>query len=296
MANLVNNTSGEFVIASDLYVAEVNSKSGTIFARSGLGVNNPVKAVPAGKTAYDDPSAFVQDNWLEIKVGSGDIAGITQGKTIAAGTLNGTLSATNGNYRINTAYKPLLSNKKGAYVQDMNKVNSYLVANFLSTAAQGDYFFMEPQPNEVAKLRYPVYRDGKLYMHANNDLEGVSTEEGINVDTSTYWTDAAAWGATNNNGYEELTVIVKKNGSSSNAPALNGPRRANAAGTYSVSAVSSNGQVVTAVEDVKAPAGEVVAVRYFNLMGAESDKPFEGINVVITIYSDGTHTATKRLF
>lgn len=39
----------------------------------------------------------------------------------------------------------------------------------------------------------------------------------------------------------------------------------------------------------------VAGVLYYNLAGVESAEPFEGINVVVTTYTDGTRTATKLL-
>ena len=38
---------------------------------------------------------------------------------------------------------------------------------------------------------------------------------------------------------------------------------------------------------------EVAKVRYINVAGQESDTPFEGINVVVTTYTDGTRTTRK---
>ena len=39
--------------------------------------------------------------------------------------------------------------------------------------------------------------------------------------------------------------------------------------------------------------GEVVSKTYYNVQGMQSDKPFDGINIVVTRYSDGTMTTTK---
>lgn len=50
-----------------------------------------------------------------------------------------------------------------------------------------------------------------------------------------------------------------------------------------------------AVERVATDAA-VARVRYVNIMGQVSDKPFRGMNIVITDYADGTHTSTKALF
>lgn len=38
---------------------------------------------------------------------------------------------------------------------------------------------------------------------------------------------------------------------------------------------------------------QVVTNTYYNVAGMASDKPFNGINIVVTRYSDGSHTATK---
>lgn len=42
--------------------------------------------------------------------------------------------------------------------------------------------------------------------------------------------------------------------------------------------------------------GVVVEQTYYNVMGMQSDKPFDGINIVVTRYSDGTTTSTKVLY
>ena len=48
----------------------------------------------------------------------------------------------------------------------------------------------------------------------------------------------------------------------------------------------------TAVEEVSA-AKTVSSVRYFNMTGAESAQPFDGINIVETRYTDGTTSTAK---
>lgn len=49
---------------------------------------------------------------------------------------------------------------------------------------------------------------------------------------------------------------------------------------------------VTAVNDVDA-AKTVANVRYVNVAGMVSDKPFEGVNIVVTTYTDGTSKSVK---
>ena len=39
--------------------------------------------------------------------------------------------------------------------------------------------------------------------------------------------------------------------------------------------------------------GEIVSTTYYNVQGMESDQPFDGVNVVVTRYSNGTTSVTK---
>ncbi len=48
----------------------------------------------------------------------------------------------------------------------------------------------------------------------------------------------------------------------------------------------------TAVSEVRY-VGEVVSRTYYNVQGMQSDQPFDGINIVVTRYSDGTTSTTK---
>ena len=50
--------------------------------------------------------------------------------------------------------------------------------------------------------------------------------------------------------------------------------------------------ISTGVEDVDA-VKTVVGVTYYNLFGVSSDRPFEGVNVVVTTYTDGTKSSMK---
>ena len=49
---------------------------------------------------------------------------------------------------------------------------------------------------------------------------------------------------------------------------------------------------ITAVEDV-ASTKTIKSVRYYNIAGIESAQPFDGINIVVTTYTDGSSSAVK---
>ncbi len=55
---------------------------------------------------------------------------------------------------------------------------------------------------------------------------------------------------------------------------------------------SKSGSIPTAITTVNGGA-QVESVRYINVAGMESSKPFAGMNIVVTRYSDGTTTTTK---
>ena len=57
-------------------------------------------------------------------------------------------------------------------------------------------------------------------------------------------------------------------------------------------APTSATSIVTGVEDLAAEKN-VASVKYFNLLGVESAEPFQGVNVVVTTYTDGSKTARK---
>ena len=62
-------------------------------------------------------------------------------------------------------------------------------------------------------------------------------------------------------------------------------------------AEDSNGSGMGNVTGVKEVQTErtVTGVHYYNMMGVRSDKPFDGINIVVTTYSDGSRTSKKIL-
>lgn len=52
------------------------------------------------------------------------------------------------------------------------------------------------------------------------------------------------------------------------------------------------GGEVTGVNDVNA-SKTVAGVKYYNTLGVASSTPFEGVNIVVTTYTDGTHSSVK---
>lgn len=52
----------------------------------------------------------------------------------------------------------------------------------------------------------------------------------------------------------------------------------------------------TAVKTINAPdAAQIVSISYFNMMGQESSQPFDGVNIMVIRYKDGSFRSTKIL-
>ena len=96
----------------------------------------------------------------------------------------------------------------------------------------------------------------------------------------------------------ELTLYTDPEGQNFRLPA---------AGTYTVTLVledikgvvegakivvsKENDPVTVGVNDINSKA--VAGVKYYNLAGVESNKPFDGVNIMVTTYTDGTKAAAK---
>lgn len=82
-------------------------------------------------------------------------------------------------------------------------------------------------------------------------------------------------------------------------PAAGAPRRVkksdlNSASNYTIVPLEGTGStdITTGTADVKV-YGNVESVEYYNAAGMKSDKPFAGINIVVTRYTDGTVSTAK---
>ena len=53
-------------------------------------------------------------------------------------------------------------------------------------------------------------------------------------------------------------------------------------------------KTATGVADAVAEKA-VAGVKYYNLQGVESAEPFSGVNIVVTTYTDGSHSTAKQI-
>ena len=66
-------------------------------------------------------------------------------------------------------------------------------------------------------------------------------------------------------------------------------------GVHEIMNTKAPENIITAVENIIVNKGQVKSVKYVNVAGIVSDTPFQGVNIIVTEYTDGTRTTTKML-
>ena len=115
-------------------------------------------------------------------------------------------------------------------------------------------------------------------------------------------------------GYSGWLAIVKVNEPANNAPSVTGAPRLTAesdphvapsaydasvapSAEYTVYPICLDDDLATAIESIDADKATgmrtLKATRYYNLMGVESATPFQGVNIIVKEYSDGTRDTSK---
>lgn len=175
------------------------------------------------------------------------------------------------------------------------------------------YFFMNPKIQEVATVTYAVWNGTCFVIPAK---AGGNNQGDFDGAFSVAWTYNAYGDQKDylqaNTAYR-FTAVLNTVDAKLNSYANTGAKAGeNAAGTVIgkevdpqagkvVYALDLNGgtgsdNIITAIQDVADGTGKAVAgVKYYNLAGIESDRPFEGVNIVVTTYTDGSRSSSKVL-
>ena len=314
-----------YTVADDLQVVWVNTSKSLAWARD-LDDNIDAVTIPnMGDNEYDylrnagqQTGAWQQNNWVMLdfsgadhdefgKLGAVIASDSPKHLIIKGGTLSGVYSD-NRNYTITVSGDAVLSVEE----PEANYVpNVYCAANYGADAegwqqemAGGmgrSYWFMTPKVMEVATHTWSVWNGDGFYVAAR-DMATHSNEAGLVGAFSADWSyNAGQFAPTTGEAYKFLGVVMLKDepqqsagqprhvavqdGSTPNTKYVVGP----------LDLTGSKEQIVTAVSQLTA-GREVVSVTYCDVAGRMSAKPFEGVNIVVTRYSDGTVTTGKAVF
>ncbi len=260
--------------------------------------------------SYYDKSQhnYDQNNWIEVVV-SNDVANaVAVNDTIAGGSITGKyVNAINP--RMESSVTSV--EKKGtaqAYTRQ-----AYSPANFYQYVQEGSdqstwYFFMPPKRNELVQIVWAVYMDGKFYCpKATTDVNAqgiVGLIENINYD----YNESSQPNLKDGYAYQFQAVVKAVETSGGGGETQTAPRKTITDRTFGIenaqsSAMSKtytiyplnlahNDRIVTGIDGVNEAKG-VTRVRYYNLQGVELSEMQDGINIIVTHYTDGSHTTMK---
>ena len=186
--------------------------------------------------------------------------------------------------------------------------NTYCPINFMGESSvkgtnqeyTSTYYFATPKANEYAKVVWAVYNgtDGAFYLpvhqgsaNAQEFKAAFKVDYSLNSVDNPTLTDGEVYS------FEALVKEVAV----ATTDAKSAPRKTAYDSTVAPSTKFvvyplnlEAGNVSTGVNDVNS-AKEVKGVSYFNMMGVESAQPFDGVNIMVTTYTDGTSSAAKVL-
>ncbi len=266
-----------------------------------------------------------QSNWVVLQFPIGSATnGITNllndaadnNRKIKAGTITGRYTD-DLNYTIevfpeNNEYS-LTFNGSESYVK-----NLYCPANFLddnlnlteeSTGAVGHlngkdyyYFFMNPKVQEVCEITYAVW-DGEKFVVPAPD--GNTNDTGIpgafTVDRSLNDAEMSQVYLSDQEAYRFMAVVQRTEnsyyGHIKSVGPMDGVEASSNLIVKPLNLTGGEGNIVTAINGIFSDGyREVVGVEYVNAVGMVSDKPFQGVNIIVTRYSDGSTTTMKKVF
>ena len=296
-------TGQKFTLSNDLTSVLLSADGKSIIVKDGDGEAIDMSRNTEGKQVHNSIAdwKYNQSNWIEFKlpqqVTTGDNITAFNNKTLLAQTIVGTVTDVT-NPTITLDANPLLVANATAF-----EPNKYVTANF-NTGANSDYYFVEPKAQEYATIEWAVYHDGKFYMPKYPQAGNTTTENAVHgavtVATDDSYRDDQV--TLEDLTMYRLTVIIKRKAATAGAPQLMATNSGIDVATGDpvsseweiaiVKAEKLSDETVTAVDGVDTER-QVIGVRYFNLAGVESDRPFEGVNIVVREYSDGTRSASK---
>lgn len=186
--------------------------------------------------------------------------------------------------------------------------NTYCAINFMGASSvngnnpayTSSYYFAIPKANEYANVVWAVYNrnDGAFYLPVHQGSANAQEfKAAFKVD---YSLNSVATPELVNGDMYSFEALVKEMAVPT-TDAKSAPRKVAYDSTVTPSTKFvvypldlDDTKVATGVNDVNS-AKEVKGASYFNMMGVESAQPFDGVNIMVTTYTDGTSSATKVL-
>lgn len=248
-----------------------------------------------GETVVKNQEEYGESNWFIVEV-KGDDNTNYENKYLKSvtGTLTNTTNwqmlATGGVY-------PTIEVNEDAEAEEYVP-NAYTPVNFMVSAGSNkvkaedgkEYFFMNPKRGEYVTVVDAVYKGGKFYVPAKEGSVNHYGFEGAVAIDDTY--QVIPTGLEEDKFYSFDAIVLGIDEKAADKVAANDNSEVST--LYKVAPLNLTNKTVTGVDEV-VTAKAVVCVTYYNLAGVASTKPFEGVNIVVARYADGSTKATKEL-
>ncbi len=227
-----------------------------------------------GFKCADDGMVYAADaegNWIGLHMNDQALAEVlaSQNNVLKAGTVKGAAANLTTNPTYNVTSVPELIEGDAAEPVAVN-----MAANF-----------SDVKGNTLVKIS--AYYKGEYFSAFQSDYEG----QMLTIDNTYMNTDNLVVKQRYN-----VTGVLRLKGEweagSHPAPRKVGIEDSNYHDNMLIMPTSAD--IVTGVDDIN--VSSAVGVKYYNVAGVASDKPFDGMNIVVTRNADGTSTVTKVVF
>ena len=293
------------IVDDNLIGAYLTNDEKSIYCKDDNGFTNK-KEMTTGQTDFMtehgwQTTSWDQSNWIMLKLPAGtELTEVPTGHLLSG--VRGTLISKENPTMLLTKVP---TNGATASVN----FNSYLATNFDASmlAETGNYFFIPAKPMEVAQVMWAKWEeDNSRFVVASPVNNATGRVDGaFYADLTKYYNDPVhPIGELENGGIYNFTGFAAVN--------VNGMKSSVIKGITTLAEGDAPAMVVYPLENWqrqdKDPNGtitdiytldgyrEVVSVEYVNAAGLSSDKPFQGVNIVVTRYSDGSRTTVKKLY
>ncbi len=237
-------------------------------------IADPIKVVAKTSQEVEGKTlAFATDgkgNWLKLALNADENAKYLEGVTYAGDQIGGVVEGSK-------------FNPATAVVRDFgNEVATHAISTDMTLVDMTQPLSL--QANEVISVAGYFY-NGELRAYM-----GGANGQGQSLTVKNDWTTAADMTNATPYNITKAAVQLKAAWDTTDA-ALIAPSDDLAFQNYVIYPLKA-AEIATAVDDVNASKG-ISSVRYYNVAGVEAATPFQGMNLVVTTYNDGTTSTAK---
>lgn len=302
-----------YTIADDILAVYIAEKESTRLYAKDMGKHRFPSVKGEGEVDYVKDRARLQtepwdqSNWVLLDFNTAEEAQQFLGSSkgiIKGGTLTGKLTDKLNPTMTVTSYQ--LPEQWADYNENKHVTSNYMDPLVQTGRSGGRYFFVEPKPQEYVMIYWATY-DGHDSYHfripdnqENSNIDKLAG--GFKVDWSlypgNYLEDFRKDSTYNFHAIVRYTadhhgVLDGDDNQPSGAPRFEGAEVTE--GTYLVLPLEGGDDAMTAIDEVWSDV-EPVDVTYVNIMGMTSTMPFDGVNIVLTRYSNGMVKASKVVY